>query len=253
MGSWGTAITANDTVSDVRDFMLDRLKAGASLAAASAQAITRFEEIERDADEAPLLWQAVALVQWKYGRVDEAILERIRGDIESERGLDVWRDDPKDLAKRKRALEAFLQKIQSANPHPSSPPKTILRRAPFEEGDCLAVRTEDGRYTAALVLKVNNQNPEYGMNLVAGLDYLEDKPPKLEFFEERKWLFKRHGSWNGEPDLDWYLPVRFRKESKRISVLGKTQIRRSDPHDARGHAAWNLLGHQILLCRAWKA
>lgn len=130
----------------------------------------------------PLLWQAIALMQWNYGRVDDAVLARVRRDIESERGLGIWRDDPKGLAKRKRALDKFLEKLQRANPKPSSHPKPILRRAPFEEGDCLAVRTADGRYTAALVLKVDNENPQWGKNLVAGLDYLDEEPPKLAFF-----------------------------------------------------------------------
>jgi hypothetical protein len=210
-------------------------------------------EIEDDPDDGPLLWQAIALVQWKYGQVDDDVLERVRRDIEEERGLDLWRDDQRELTKRRAALEKFFRQVSAPNPKPSSPPKLIVRRAPFEAGDCLAVRTEDGRYTAAIVLKVNNENPECGMNLVGGLDYLADEPPTSAFFEERRWLFKHHGKWNGEPDLDWFLPVGFRKASNRISVVGKTEIGRSDPRDARGHAGWNLLGHQILLCKAAKS
>jgi hypothetical protein len=252
MGCWGPGITANDTVSDVRDFMLDRLKEGVSLADASSRAITHFRFLQDDPQDAPLLWQAIALIQWKYGKVNAAVLARVRHDIESERGLEIWSDNPKDLAKRKRALEKFLNKLQLANPKPL-PPKTILRRAPFEEGDCLAVRTKDDRYTAALVLSVNNRNPEYGKNLVAGLDYLDEEPPELAFFEERKWLFKRHGNWKGEPDLTWFLPVRFGDASKRITILGKTRIRESDPKDAGGHAGWDLLGDQILYCRSSKS
>jgi hypothetical protein len=128
--------------------MLDRLKGGASLAEASSRAIAHFKEMEGDPDDAPLLWQAIALIQWKYGKVDDAVLARVRHDIESERGLDIWREDPKGLAKRKGALDKFLGKLQLANPEPCSSPKTILRNAPFEEGDCLAVRTADGRYCA---------------------------------------------------------------------------------------------------------
>jgi hypothetical protein len=252
MGSWGTGIAANDTVSDVRDFMLGRLKEGASLADASSRTIEHFKHLEDDTDDAPLLWQAIALVQWKYGKVADAVLMRVRNDIESERGLENWRDNPRDVAKRKAALEKFLSKLQIVNPKPAAPPKTIFRRAPFEEGDCLAVRTKDGRYTAALVLRVNNQNPEFGMNLVAGLNYLDDEPPNLAFFEERQWLFKRHGNWSGEPDLLWFLPVQFRETSKRIAIVGKTQIRKSDPKDAAGNAGWNSLGDQILYCRPAK-
>jgi hypothetical protein len=253
MGSWGPGIASNDTVADVRGFMLDRLKEGASLAEASSRAIVHFKELEDDPDDGPLLWQAIALIQWKYGRVDDAVLARVRHDVESERGLEIWRDDPKGLAKRKSALAKFLETLQLANPKPSPPPKIILRSAPFEEGDCLAVRTADGRYTAALVLKINNENPEWGKTLVAGLDYLDKELPTLAFFEERKWLFKRHGNWKGEPDLLWLIPVRFRAANKQIAIVGRIRIKNSDPKDAAGHGAWNLLGGQILLCRSSKS
>jgi hypothetical protein len=249
MGAWGTAITANDTVSDVRDFMVERLKAGATLAEASAQAAWHFRELESDSDDGPLLWQGIASIQWKYGRVNRDVLQRVRSDIQADRGLDLWREDPTLLAKRRTALAKFLETIKADNPRPSPLPKTVVRSAPFAEGDCLAVRTEDGRYTAALVLKVNNENPELGLNLVAGLDYLAEVPPDLAFFEQRKWLFKHHGKWTGEPDLLWFNPVRFRQTRSRITIVGTSAIRRTDPKDARGHAGWNLLGQQILLCR----
>lgn len=249
MGAWGSGISANDTVSDVRGFMVERLKAGATLAEASAQAILRFRELDQDSDDGPLLWQGIASIQWKYGRVDQGVLERVRSDIQGERGLELWREDPKLLARRQAALAKFLETIQTENPKPSQLPKTVVRRAPFAEGDCLAVRTEDGRYTAALVLGVNNENPELGLNLVAGLDYLADAPPDLAFFEQRKWLFKRHGNWKGEPDLLWFMPVRFRQTRHRIAIVGTSAIRRNDPKDCRRHGGWNLLGQQILLCR----
>jgi hypothetical protein len=59
----------------------------------------------------PLLWLALAHVQWKYGTVDTDILSCIRSDIASERGLERWREDPRGLAKRKAALAKFLAQI----------------------------------------------------------------------------------------------------------------------------------------------
>ena len=107
-----------------------------------------------------------------------------------------------------------------------------------------------GVQTCALPICTDNSNPEYGKNLIASLDYLDSKPPRVEVFEQRPWLFKRHGNWNGEPDIAWYLPVRFRQESKRIAIVGWVDLRPSDPKESRSHAGWNLLGQQILLCRA---
>lgn len=185
MGAWGTAITSDDTVADVVGHVVDRMKRGDSLLAACEDAERTFRAEINDPDDGPLVWLALAHVQWKFGSVAPRVLERVRGDVSNGRGLERWREDPKLLAQRCAALARFLAKIESANPKPSSPPKTVVRLAPFAEGDCLSVLTADGNYTAAIVLKVNNSNPECGTNLVGALDYLSETPPTLEIFGKR--------------------------------------------------------------------
>jgi hypothetical protein len=249
MGTSGTSITADDTVADVVGTVVDRLKEGATLQEASAFALRQFKRSLRDSDDGPLVWLAIGHVQWKYGCVDSEVLDQVRNDIAAGNGLERWRDDPADLAARKRVLNAFLAKISEANPKPAPPPKSVTRLAPFSVGDCIAVLTTSGEYTAAIVLKVDNSRSEYGSNLVASLDYLSHDMPEQKVFEERRWLFKNHGSWNGAQELAWYIPVGFRKARKRIAVVGKTNIRPSDPQQSDSYANWGLLGEQILLCR----
>ena len=249
MGAWGAGILQDDTVADIVGFMKDRLKAGASLAAASAAAKSRFQDIEFDEDQAPLLWLALAEVQWKYGTVDPSVLARVRTDVETGAGLERWRDDAKLPAARKTALAKFAAKVATANPKPSAPPRTTVRKAPYEAGDCLSVQLPDGRFTAALVLRTNDSNPECGMNLVAGLDYLEATPPGLEVFEHRNWLHVNHGPM----DIRWCLPVKFRAMAKRLERVGNVKLRRSDPRDSPAHAAWSNVGTQILLERAYRS
>jgi len=250
MGTWGSGITQDDTVADIVGFVKDRLKEGDSLEVASVQAQRQFASTQGDVDEAPLLWLALAEVQWKYGAVDSAVLSRVRKDIQSGSGLERWSDDAKTLAGRRAALTKFLAKVESPNPKPSAPPKLVVRKAPFLEGDCLSVQLPDGRYTAALVLRVDNSNAEYGKNLIASLDYCDSEPPSLAVFERRDWLVLDHGNWNGEKEVRWYLPVRFQKERKRITVVGNVKLRWGDPKDSRSSTGWNNLGVQVLLCRA---
>lgn len=249
MGAWGTSITSDDTVSDVVDHVLGRMKRGDSLLAACTSAERTFSAELSDPDDGPLIWLALAHVQWKSGSVAPRVLERVRSDISSGNGLERWREDSKLLAQIRAALERFLAKIESPNPKPPALPKAVIRLAPFAEGDCLSVLTTEGTYTAAIVLKVNNSNPEYGANLVGSLDYLSETPPALEVFEERQWLKKNHGNWNGEPDLVWYGPHGAKTERKRFSVVGRTKIRFRDPSSAPGYTSWRQLGVQILLCR----
>lgn len=250
MGTFGTGITQDDTVADIVGFVVEQLKAGATLEAASAKARVQFRELENDEDESPLLWLALATVQWKYGSIEEQVLEHVRADIKAERGMECWREDPNDFRRRRAVLSKFLAKIETSNPKPSPYPRIVVRKAPFVEGDCLSVRISDGRYTAALVLKVDNSTPEYGKNLVAGLDYLETEPPVIAVFEQRQWLAKRHPNWKGAPDLCWYLPVHFKQASKNITVVGNIRLRWRDPKDSSFHGGWNLLGEQIQYSRA---
>jgi hypothetical protein len=246
MGTWGAGIAQDDTVADVVGFLVDRLKAGDTLDSATALALSHFSGIANEEDEAPLLWMAIAKVQWKYGTVESGVLGRVRSDIKCERGLDRWRDDSKGLAKRKAALAKFLAQVEQPNPKPEPPPKCVIRRAPFKRGDCLSVQLPDGRYTAALVLKENNSNPEHGMNLVASLDYCQSEPPTLDVFQRKKWLKRSGGQWRGEPDICWYLPVGLKKKRSRISVVGNIRLGWLDPKGSRSHVAWSWLGAQVL-------
>ncbi|MDM4768553.1 hypothetical protein [Pelomonas sp. SE-A7] len=249
MGTFGTGITADDAVADVIDFISEQLKYGTRVSAASQKAMVKFRDLELDPDEAPLLWLGLAAAQWKYGAVDAAVLTRVREDISTEKGLGRWRDDLKLLAKRKAALQAFLAKIEQPNSKPSLPSKPVARCAPYQLGDCLSVLLADGRYTAALVVGVDNSNPEQGANLIAALDYLEPSPPAMDVFEARRWLFRHHGKWGGKQDISWYLPVRFRQESKRFTVVGASTLRATDPSKASSYSAWSSLGLHVVLSR----
>ena len=249
MGTWGFRITDDDIVSDIISSITDELKAGNDLEHASARAREKFAELEGDADEAPLLWLALAHVQWKYGTVENQVLQRVRDDISIGNGLERWGDDSEALARRKAALAKFLAQIESPNPRPSKFPKVIIRRAPYSKGDCLAVLLPDGRFTAALVLNVDDANPEYGKNLIASLDYLERTPPDIDVFKRKKWLILNHGNWNNRKDICWYLPPHYRAESKRISKVGNIGLGWFVPKDDGMHASWRHIGSQILLCR----
>jgi hypothetical protein len=249
MGTWGFSVTADDTVTDIISFVTDELKAGEPIEIATSKAIAEFAELKNDNDEEPLLWLAIAHLQWKYGRVDPNILEHVRYDIAFECGLERWRDEPQSLLKRKAALAKFLARIESPNPKLSKPPKLVIRKAPFAKGDCLAVLLPDGRYTAAIVLAENNSSPECGMNLIASLDFLGVVPPEMDVFKRKEWLRLNHGTWNNRLDINWYLPPRFRQESKRFLVMGNIKLGWFIPKGDDSYTAWQSLGNQILLCR----
>lgn len=249
MGSWSTAITGDDTVADVIGEVSDRLKQGASMSEASAAARRKFRSLLDDRDDGPLFWLGLAVVQWKHGRVEPRVLKQVQEVVRDESGLDRWREDPKRLAKRRYVLARFLEQVSVPNESPKPLPKLVVRTAPFQTGDCLAVAIGDGRYTAALVLSTDNSNREHGKNLVAGLDYLSVRRPALADFECRPLLRKVHGQWTGEQDLLWCLPGGFRKDRERFQLIGHLPSEALDVPRCDLFGTWCRVGEQIVLNR----
>lgn len=249
MGAWSTAITGDDTVADVIGEVVDRLKKGATMAEASAAARQIFKSLLDDVDDGPLVWLGLAAIQWRHGRVEAQVLRQVQALVCSELGLDRWRDDPKALAKRRDVVARFVEQVALPNDDPKPLPKLVVRSAPFQAGDCLAVHVGDGRQTAALVLATDNSRPEHGMNLVAGLDYLSARRPELVDFERCPRLHKVHGQWQGQQDLLWCLPVGFKKQRARFQLIGHLAIDGLDSPCCDAFGAWGQVGEQIVLNR----
>jgi hypothetical protein len=248
MGTWSSAITGDDTVADVIGAINDQLKRGATMTEACSAARQQFRSLLSDEDEAPLLWLALAAVQWRHGAVEPDVLARVRADVQQQRGLSRWRENEELLAKRLAALRGFAEQVALPNGSPKPLPKPIVRQASFEVGDCLAVRLDDGRYSAALVLAVDDSNPERGLNLVAGLDYVGALAPTMADFRRRKWLRLRHGQWRGEQDLRWCQPASA-QERARLQVVCRLPVRWWHRRRCDWHGPWAYVGQQAFLTR----
>ena len=264
MGTWGYAVTSDDTVRDVLDTFRHYLKHGATEAEATNWTLHSFADLEGDPDEETLLWLGLAEAQWAYGAVDPAVLDRVRDDVASGAGLERWEESPADLAKRRRALAAFVAKVERPNPRPRKRPRLVVRPPEFEPGACLAVRGRDGLYRAAVVVAADHSNPEYGMNLIATLDYRSADAPGPEVFEQRRWVTREREvtpylrevrglsaqeTTVEEVDAAWYQArLGFRAERERFEVVGQTVLRPGDPSDpskyAFPHTSWKNLGRE---------
>ena len=111
MGAWGYGIRQDDFVLDVVGIFEDLLKAGQSVPDATETVKTRFVAETNDSDDGPLLWLALADVQWTCGALTSEVLNHVQSDFDSGRSLDAWREDARGLLRRKAALEKFIRKI----------------------------------------------------------------------------------------------------------------------------------------------
>jgi len=240
MGTWGVAISSDDLVMDIQGQIVELLKKDIALSKACEKVIKQYKNLDRE--EKPLLWLAIASMQWKYGEVSNEILENVRSDIANERGLEIWREDSKLLGKRKKVLHKFLAKIEVPNPKPSKRPKLIIRKAPYKKGDCISVSVGENLYTAAIVLAVDNSNKENGSTLVGCLDYLSETPPSLEDFKRKNWLKRSYIGGTIINDITWYLSPGFKKEKKRFELIGNIKIGWFKPKHENLYTFWQNLG-----------
>ena len=236
MGAWGFGIRDDDFVRDVIGVFEDHLKAGNSVAEATTVVQSQFGGASEDEVDGPLLWIALADMQWTYGGLAPSVLERVRDDFASGRTLRAWEDDPRGLARRRAVLEKFIATIGAENPRPKKPPKTIVRAPRFRPGDCLSIRLRDGGYGAAIVLVAEHSVEEYGRNLVAVLDYHSANSPTMDVFRARKFA-SRHAGASGAA-VAWYLPMGFRSVKGRLEVVGQVEILDSDPKQSNFYFRW---------------
>ena len=245
MGAWGYGIRQDDFVLDIVGIFDDCLKKGGSLDEAATEVVSTFAPSKGD-DADPLVWIALAELQWSYGQLDPQVLGRVREDVASGRSLAAWTEDQRGLSRRRAVLERFVAKISTANPRPKKLPKIIVRAPRFQPGDCLSIRVSNGQYAAALVLVADHSTVEYGINLVGVLDYLSPEKPTLDVFRARKWLVLTHGHYTGQVNVAWHYPMGFRAVKDRLEVLGQIEILDSDPRESSTYCRWNGIGEQVI-------
>ena len=241
MGAWGYGIRQDDFVLDVIGCFEDLLKAGQSVRDATTAVKARFAAAIGDDDDGPLFWLALADVQWTYGELETDVLDRVRSDFSTGRGLSLWQDDARGLVRRTAALQKFIDKIAVPRRRTRKLPRTVIRAPKFRPGDCLSIRLASGGYGAALVLAADHREPEYGMNLIGILDYHAPHEPPIESFRTRTWRVRPDGT-SDAVEVAWFMPVGFRSVASRLQVVGQIEFVESDPKDSAVYRGWRGIG-----------
>lgn len=247
MGSWGVGVEDDDYFADVYGEIERSLRDGLTISEAASRAVVSNQGQIDDEDEGPVFWLALAKAQWTYGALSDDVLETVRSDIETGRGMARWIEAGESTAEaRRNALARFLKKISTPRARPKAPPKAMVRKPKFAEGDCLAILHPDGRYGAAIVTVADHAEPECGMNLVCTLAYLDSVPPPAQVFEDREWLRLPGDPSDHRLDCTWYSHVGFRAARARIRVVARTQIRTTDPRESDTYLSWKMVGARAL-------
>ncbi len=221
MGAWGTAISSNDTYADIYSEFFDLYNDGLDVAEISKKLIADSQETINDTGDCNNFWFALAKAQWECKQLDKDIFDQVKKVIETGADLEVWRQldaDEKDIKKRKVVLDKFLADLQTERPKAKSRKKKIIRQPVFEKGDCLTFKFENGNYGGAVVLEAIKDS-EYGHNLIATTRINQPKKPTKKDFENAEILVMNYASWDNEPVIQWYLPIRHKQMAHLIEKV----------------------------------
>jgi len=229
MGSWGTAISSNDTYSDIYSEFFDLYNNGLDVSEISKKLISDNKEILNDPDECNNLWFALAKAQWECKQLDKNVFDQVKKIVETGADIDIWRElnaNEKDIKKRKFILDKFLLDLQKERLNPRARKKKRIRQPVFEKGDCLTFKLQSGNYGGAVVLEAIYDS-EYGYNLIATTRYNQSNKPTKEDFENAEILILNHPNWDYKPNINWYIPIRHKHIAHLIEKVDSINIKRN--------------------------
>jgi hypothetical protein len=145
MGTWGTAIFADDEASDVRGEFRFFLAEAQSVSGATNEMVASYGVSFETLAAATAFWLGLALTQWRLGRLDPRVRDAALRIIDDGIDLKKWEGSP-DQAKRGKALAAARVKILSPLPSPCRIPKPLpVQLADWMVGEVVGFRLANGR------------------------------------------------------------------------------------------------------------
>jgi hypothetical protein len=183
MGAWGTALFSDDAASDVRDDYRDYVGDGLSGPEATDHLLEEWRDSLTDPDEGPVFWLALAVTQWKCGRLESRIKDKALEVIESGAGLDRWTEDRKLLEKRKAVLAQAKAQLLSPPLAVKRIPKRFRDTCPWGIGEVIGYRLLSGKWVLFRMIDLHSDkggtSPTCEM-----MDWVGEVIPPVEIMQE---------------------------------------------------------------------
>jgi len=230
MGTWGTAISSNDTYEDIYREFIDLYNEGLSVAEITEKLVRENKETIESIEDKNSFWFAIANGQWECKALDKNLLLKIEEIISSGSDLAVWKElgaKETEIKSREKALTKFLAKIKVEKDKPKTRKRKVLRDSIFQKGDCLIFKLENGNYGGALVLTSEKQT-EFGMNMIATTTIDKKEKPIIEDFEKGFVLVQKEetipGKYREREVISWYYAQFFKRSKIDFEIIGNLKI-----------------------------
>lgn len=156
MGVLGPGLFSDDIACDVRDEYRGLIAAGASGEEATTLLLESWQEVLDVPDAGPVFWLALAVTQWKIGRLQTSIRDKALEIIASGADLQRWEDDPGLLRKRIRVLEKVRNQITSPQRAPVKLRRPYINVSPFQIGDAFTYQLASGNLLLFRVVDIHS-------------------------------------------------------------------------------------------------
>lgn len=144
MGSWGTAVYANDTSSDVRDmcnevYPLVGIEKGTQLILEEYAEIVNSDSADNDCAD---FWFALADWQWKHGILTDEVKAKAVALLDAHTGIEEWEESgtAADVKKRLAVMDKLLTQLTAPQPAVNLP-KPKIAKPRHKPGDIIIVHT----------------------------------------------------------------------------------------------------------------
>jgi len=238
VGAWGTGIFSDDFACDVRGTYRDLIGDGVAPEEATQRVIAEYGNALDDPDEGAVFWVALAVTQWKLGRLADDVRDEAVRAIDGGGDLARWADDPPQHRQRQRALAKAKEQLLSPQRKPVRVAKRERSTSPFAPGDFFTYVHDSGRVFVFWVVK-NHLDGDDASPVVELLDIDPDHIPGAELLAKRPPIsshLPRPGRGGIEPAGFWLLGCQ-RLPEGRWQIVGHAE-RPADRPRPGGVATW---------------
>lgn len=186
MGTWGTGLYDDDTACDVRDAYQDMLGDGVAEPEATVRLTKEWSGDLSDPDTGPVFWLALADVQWRLGRLQEAVKSEALAVIEGGSDLARWSEDKKLEAKRRAVLERLKVRLNTPQPAEKRVRKRYVDATDWKLGDVYSFRLQSGKLALLHVIGFHEDRGGRGP-VCALLDWTGETAPDKKTMKKMKY------------------------------------------------------------------
>jgi len=239
MGAWGVAIFSDDLAADIRTDFRERIGEGWTPSEATQQLQKEYASSLNDPEEMSVFWIALAVTQWKLGRLESRVKKMALKVIDDGTDLARWSD-----AKSRARREAVLAKTRAellSDPPPAKPvTRTLKESNRWQIGEMIGFQLQSGKWT---MLRVIGHHEDRGGRFAVCelLDWLGAAFPSVDRMATLP--IKKENTPNGVSQFLFQEP-RKKKELARVVRLGVSTQPTQKPV---GYAVfvWPYVDHQL--------